>query len=262
MFDGPLGASIMGRARSTGQVEVAVHDLREHGEGRHRVVDAPPFGGGGGMVIRVDVVDRALTALRRPDSRVVLMDPVGARFDQGHARRLASLPHLVLLCGHYEGIDARVREHLIDESISIGDYVLTGGELPAMVVIDAVTRLQPGVLGNPASLEGESFSGRGLGLPCFTRPREFHGWAVPEVLLSGHHARIDAWRREEAAALTRRVRPDLLPADPISAAPIQAEPVRSEPIRVAPIKASTISLDRATSATGAGDGVDSDEPDR
>ncbi len=220
MVRGPLEHSILGRALAAGRLEVGVHDIRAHGIGRHRVVDDTPYGGGSGMVMRVDVLDAAIAAVRRPDSRVVLMDPAGARFDQAAARRLAAVPHLVLVCGHYEGVDGRVREHLVDEALSIGDYVLTGGELAALVVLDAVARLVPGVLGNPDSLAEESFSGddpRLLEAPCYTRPATWRGWSVPEVLLSGHHARIAAWRRERALALTRRVRPDRLAGPPAPA---------------------------------------------
>lgn len=212
MCETPLQTSILGRGVEAGLLDLRVHDLRQWGVGRHRSCDDTPYGGGSGMVMRVDVVDAGLSALRGPDSRVLLMDPVGQRFSQAHAERLAALPHLIFVCGHYEGIDARVREHLVDEVFSIGDYVLTGGELPAMVIADAVARLVPGVLGNPDSARTESFSDGLLEAPQYTRPREHRGWEVPEVLLSGHHAQIDAWRRERALALTAANRPDLLPA--------------------------------------------------
>lgn len=213
MCVGPLDHSIIGRARAAGLVDVAVHDIRDHGHGRHRTVDDAPFGGGSGMVLRVDVVAAAIDSVRRAESHVVLLDPAGARFAQTDAARLASHPHLVLVCGHYEGIDARVREHLVDEALSIGDFVLTGGELAAMCIVDAVSRLLPGVLGNPESAATESFSDPAAPLleaPQFTRPRSFRGWDVPDVLLSGHHAAIDAWREQQAVALTTDVRPDLL----------------------------------------------------
>lgn len=211
---GPLDHSMIGRARAAGLVEVGVVDIRAHGLGRHRTVDDTPYGGGSGMVLRVDVIDAAISAIRRPDSRVVLMDPGGARFTQADAVRLAALPHLVLVCGHYEGFDARIGAHLVDEALSVGDYVLTGGELAAMVIADAVLRLCPGVLGNPESSQVESFSAGpggevGLEAPQFTRPREYRGWAVPDVLLSGDHGRIARWRHEQAAARTQLVRPDL-----------------------------------------------------
>jgi tRNA (guanine37-N1)-methyltransferase len=214
MVAGPLSHSILGRAREAGHFELGVHDIREHGLGRHRVVDDTPYGGGSGMVMRVDVVDAAIAAVRRPDSRVILFEPSGARFDQAHARRLAQLPHLVLVCGHYEGIDARVREHLVDEVLSIGDFVLTGGEYAAMVVVDAVARLLPGVLGNAESATDESFSSGLLEYPHYTRPRVYRDWEVPEILLSGHHGNVEKWRREQARARTEAVRPDLLDTPP------------------------------------------------
>ena len=207
---GPLDASMIGRARERGLVTVDVHDMREHAEGRHRVADDTPYGGGSGMVLRVDVVDRAIEAVRTPGARVLLMDPAGVRFTQRDAERLSTYPQLILVCGHYEGIDARVREHFVDEAVSIGDFVLTGGELAALVVVDAVARLVPGVLGNADSARHESFSSGLLEAPQYTRPREWRGLEVPEILLSGHHANIEAWRAEAAAALTARVRPDLL----------------------------------------------------
>lgn len=209
----PLEHSIVARARAAGRIRVAVRDLRAHATGRHRKVDDTPYGGGAGMVMKVDVVHRAIESVRRPDSRVILMSPAGPRLDQARAARLAKSPHLVLVCGHYEGIDARIRGY-VDELLSIGDYVLTGGELAALVVVDAVARLVPGVLGNPESARDESFSGGADGArleyPQYTRPRVYDGQEVPEVLLSGHHAKIDAWRRAQSEALTRAVRPDLL----------------------------------------------------
>lgn len=210
MVEGPLRQSILGRALDAGRFELGVHDIRAHGVGRHRVVDDSPFGGGSGMVMRVDVVDAALAQVRGPESRVVLLEPSGARFDQAMAARLATLPHLVLVCGHYEGVDARVREHLVDETVSIGDYVLTGGEYAAAVIVDAVARLLPGVLGNETSTADESFSAGLLEYPHYTRPREYRGWAVPDVLLSGHHGKVEAWRKEQSRQRTRRIRPDLI----------------------------------------------------
>jgi tRNA (guanine37-N1)-methyltransferase len=213
MVEGPLGASILGRARAAGAFELGVHDIRAHGLGRHQVVDDTPYGGGSGMVMRVDVMDAAISAVRRPESLVVLTEPSGRRFDQALARDWATRPHLVVVCGHYEGMDARVREHLVDECVSIGDYVLTGGEYAAMVIVDAVARLRPGVLGNAGSLAEESFTRPGLEYPHYTRPRCYRDWEVPEVLLSGHHGRVAAWREAEADARTRAWRPDLLDAD-------------------------------------------------
>lgn len=204
-----LEHSILGRAVQAGHLSFGLHDIRAHGLGRHRAVDDTPYGGGSGMVMRVDVVDEALAEVRRPESHVILTAPAGRRFDQAAARRLSSLDHIVFVCGHYEGIDGRVAEHLVDEVFSIGDYVLTGGELPALVMADAVCRLVAGVLGNPDSLSEESFNHGLLEAPAYTRPWEHRGWTVPEVLRSGHHARIAAWRAEQSRALTKRLRPDL-----------------------------------------------------
>jgi tRNA (guanine37-N1)-methyltransferase len=205
---GALTGSILGRAAEAGLVAIGIHDLREHGLGRHRTVDDTPYGGGAGMVMRVDVVAAGIEAVRTPESRVLLMSAGGARFDQAAAQRLSALPHLILVCGHYEGIDARI-EALVDEEVSIGDFVLTGGEIAATAVVDAVARLIPGVLHNADSPLDESFATGLLEYPHYTRPREFRGVAVPEVLFSGHHAKIDAWRREQAEARTRLRRPDL-----------------------------------------------------
>lgn len=210
MVRAPLSHSILGRGQSAGAFELGVHDIRAHGLGRHQVVDDTPCGGGSGMVMRVDVVDAALAAVRRPDSWVILTEPSGRRFDQAMARELAARPHVIVVCGHYEGIDARVREHLVDETVSIGDYVLTGGEYAAMVMVDATARLLPGVLGNAESLAEESFTRPGLEYPHYTKPRSYRGWDVPEVLYSGHHAKIAAWRERMADARTRAIRPDLL----------------------------------------------------
>lgn len=223
MVRGPLLGSVLGRAADAGLLRIGVHDIRDHGLGRHRSVDDAPFGGGAGMVMRVDVVAASLATVRRPDSYVVLLGPAGRPFVQAEARRLATLTHLVLICGHYEGIDARI-ESLIDEEISLGDFVLTGGEIAACAVADAVCRLVPGVLGNERSAEDESFSHGLLEYPQYTRPREWNGQEVPEVLLSGHHARIERWRREQAEERTRARRPDLwarlvAPVDSVDAVP-------------------------------------------
>lgn len=203
LCSGPLDHSILGRARKAGLVEVNVVDLREWAPGRHRQADDIPYGGGQGMVLKVDVIHRAVQALRTAQTRVILLEASGRRFDQACAARLAACPHLVLVCGHYEGVDERVREHVVDETLSIGPFVLTGGELPALVVVDSVARLLPGVLGNEASAADDSFSNGTLEYPQYTRPRVWEGWEVPEVLLSGHHARIQAWRREKALERTR-----------------------------------------------------------
>jgi len=205
----PLEHSILKRGRDAGLIRVDVHDIREHAPGRHKQVDDGPYGGGPGMVMKVNVVRAAIDAVRRPDSRVLLMNPGGRPFSQPIAEELSALPHLVLLCGHYEGIDARIWRY-VDGAISLGDYVLTGGELAALVIVDAAARLVPGVLGNPSSAREESFSSRRLEHPQYTRPREYDGVEVPEVLVSGNHALIDAWRAEQSLERTRKLRPDLL----------------------------------------------------
>jgi len=206
----PLSSSILGRAQDAGLIEVGVHDLRNWAEGKHRVADDTPYGGGSGMVMRVDVVDKGIQAVSEKGTRVLLMDPVGKPFRQADAQRLTQYEHLVFVCGHYEGIDARVRDHLVDEVFSIGDFVLTGGELPAMVIVDSVARLLPGVLGNPDSSRTESFNDGLLEAPQYTRPRVYREWEVPEVLVSGHHGKIDEWRKHTSKALTGEIRPDLL----------------------------------------------------
>jgi len=210
MCTGPLETSILGRARDQGIIDVNVHDLRDWAEGKHKQADDTPYGGGAGMVMRVDVVDRGIEAVKGPGAKVLLMDPAGRPFTQADAQRLTEASQLVLICGHYEGIDARVRENLVDEVFSVGDFVLTGGELPAMVITDAVARLLPGVLGNSESSQTESFSDGLLEAPQYTRPREYRDWGVPEVLFSGHHAKIKAWRSDAARALTESIRPDLI----------------------------------------------------
>jgi tRNA (guanine37-N1)-methyltransferase len=210
MCRAPLEHSILGRAQKSGAISVGVHDLREWAEGKHRQADDTPFGGGSGMVMRVDVVDRGIQAIAGEGAHIILMDPTGAPFQQADAERLSTKEQIVFVCGHYEGIDARVRDHLVDEVMSIGDYVLTGGELPALVITDAVARLLPGVLGNPESAKTESFAAGLLEAPQYTRPREYRGWEVPAVLLSGHHAQIDAWREASGLKLTEQNRPDLI----------------------------------------------------
>jgi tRNA (guanine37-N1)-methyltransferase len=212
IFEGPLRESIVGRAISGGLLSVEVHDLREYSTERHRQVDDAPFGGGPGMVIMAEPVFAAVGSLDPDRGRVLLLSPAGRRLDQALVRELADEPHLTLLCGRYEGIDERVVEGLPAEEISIGDYVLSGGELPAVVVIEAVARLLPGAIGAEESHERDSFSERDLlDHPHYTRPREFHGMSVPEVLLSGNHAEIEEWRRRAAREKTRRNRPDLSP---------------------------------------------------
>jgi len=216
MFPGVLDESMLRVARERGAAEIRVVDLRDYTEGRHRVADDYPFGGGGGMVLKPEPLFTAVEALREPGSHVVLLCPQGPTFTQSTAERLAGAGHLVLLCGHYEGVDERVRTQLVDEEVSIGDYVLTGGELPAMVVLDAVIRLLPGVLGNPSGAARESFAAGRLDYPQYTRPADFRGWRVPEVLLSGDHGRIAEWRRREALRRTVARRPDLLRAVPMT----------------------------------------------
>jgi tRNA (guanine37-N1)-methyltransferase len=208
LFPGPLGASIPGRALERGLAELHAHDLREWGLGRHRSVDDYPYGGGAGMILRVEPLAGALAALAGARTTRILLDPGGVPFSQSLARDLAAREHLLLLCPRYEGVDARVRD-MVDLEISIGDYVLSGGELPAMVVIDAVLRLLPGAI-DEASPVDESFSNDLLEYPQYTRPPEFEGRAVPDILLSGNHGAVDDWRREQALARTRVSRPDLL----------------------------------------------------
>ncbi|HAV63908.1 MAG TPA: tRNA (guanosine(37)-N1)-methyltransferase TrmD [Verrucomicrobiales bacterium] len=210
MFTGPLDESIVRRAREAGRLDLKIHDLRDYTHDRHRTVDDKPFGGGPGMLLKPEPVFEAVEALRRPACRVILLAPAGRPLTQGVVRELAAEKHLVLVCGAYEGFDERIREHLADDEISVGDYVLTNGALPAMLVIDAVTRLLPGVLGDEQSAADESFSHGLLEYPHYTRPAEFRGWKVPEVLVSGNHAAIERWRREQALARTRERRPDLL----------------------------------------------------
>lgn len=207
----PLGLSILGRAQERGLLELRVHDLREHGRGKYRQVDDEPFGGGPGMVLRPEPVFAALEPLRREGSRVLLMTPQGRPFHQRDAERLAREPHLIFLSGHYEGVDQRIVESCVHEEISIGDYVLTNGAIAAVIVIDAIARLIPGVLGDDGSAAQESFGASGLlDYPHYTRPAEWRGMKVPEVLLSGDHKKIAAWRAAQARERTRRNRPDLL----------------------------------------------------
>ena len=208
LLRGPMSCSIMGRAVDAGTIEVGIHDIRDAATDRHRSVDDAPYGGGAGMVMRVDIVARALAAVRTSDSHVVLTSAAGRPFQQADAERFSKLDHLVFLCGHYEGIDARV-ETLVDEEVSLGDFVLTGGELAAAVIVDATARLVPGVVGNTVSVLDESFSQGLLEYPQFTRPRIWEGLEVPEVLLSGHHGKIRKWRQQCAEARTKARRPDL-----------------------------------------------------
>ena len=211
LFDAPLKTSLLGRAVDAGLLEVGVHDLRAHGLTKHRNVDDEPYGGGPGMVMRPEPIFETVDELRSDGTHVVLLSPRGTRFDHGVVERLAALEHLVLICGRFEGVDERVAEHCADEEISIGDYVLAGGELAALVVIEAVSRMIPGVLGNQASLESESHRTGALEYPQYTRPADYRGHVVPDVLLSGDHERVAEWRRTEAQRATRSRRPDLSP---------------------------------------------------
>ncbi|MGV3110912.1 tRNA (guanosine(37)-N1)-methyltransferase TrmD [Staphylococcus pettenkoferi] len=211
MFEGVLNHSILKRAQDKGMLNVNTVNFRDYAENKHNQVDDYPFGGGQGMVLKPEPIFNALESLQhKPKTRVVLMCPQGEPFTQEKAQELSKAEHLVFICGHYEGYDERIREHLVTDEISIGDYVLTGGELPAMTMTDAIVRLIPGVLGNQQSHEDDSFQDGLLEFPQYTRPREYRGMNVPEVLLSGNHARIDAWRREQKLLRTYRNRPDLL----------------------------------------------------
>jgi len=210
MFAGPFDESIVKRARDTRALDLRLVDIRDFATDRHRTVDDAPYGGGPGMVMKPGPLFAAVESVVGADSAVILLTPQGRAFQQQLAMQLSQLSHLVLICGHYEGVDERVREHLVHDEISIGDYVLTGGELPAMVVIDAVTRLLPGVLGAPASVQEESHTSGLLEYPQYARPAEFRGWRVPDILLSGNHAEIARWRQERSIERTRLRRPDML----------------------------------------------------
>jgi len=211
MFEGPLAQSIPGRIQEEGLASIRIHDLREWGIGRHRSVDDAPYGGGAGMILRPEPVAEALDALRRPDSVVILLDPVGEVFRQARAADLATRSHLIFVCPRYEGVDERIRS-LVDLELSIGDYVLTGGELPALVVIDAVIRLLPGAIEDASTVE-ESFSDGLLEYPQYTRPAVFRGMDVPSILTSGDHGAVARWRHEQSIERTRRRRPDLATED-------------------------------------------------
>ncbi|GBG09569.1 tRNA (guanine(37)-N(1))-methyltransferase [Paenibacillus agaridevorans] len=213
MFDGVFGASILGKAKEKGIVSLQAVNFRNYSNNKHNTVDDYPYGGGGGMVLKPEPVFAAVEDLAvEPDvaPRVILMCPQGETFTQRKAEELSRERHLVLICGHYEGYDERIREHLVTDELSIGDYVLTGGEIPAMTVIDSVVRLLPGVLGNESSAVTDSYSTGLLEHPHYTRPPEFRGWTVPDVLISGHHGRIDSWRREQSLLRTLIRRPELL----------------------------------------------------
>jgi tRNA (guanine37-N1)-methyltransferase len=212
MFSSPCGCSLLKKALDKGLIAIQLHDIRSHAQNKHRMTDDAPYGGGGGMVMKVEPIEQTLQSipLLGKGVPIILMTPQGERLCQKTAEDLARYPQLVLVCGHYEGVDERVRMHLVNREISIGDYVLTGGELSAMVLVDVVSRLVPGVLGNCDSAEEDSFSMGLLEYPQYTRPAEYRGWKVPEVLLSGNHQEILAWRRRESLRRTKTRRPDLL----------------------------------------------------
>jgi tRNA (guanine37-N1)-methyltransferase len=203
LCEGAFSASMLGKAQENRLIRVRCLDLRQWATGKHRVTDEPPYGGGPGMVLKADPIFAAVEAIRRLDSHVILMSAAGNRFTQQKARELAERTHLIFVCGHYEGVDQRVADHLVNEELSIGDYVLTNGAVAATVVVDAVSRLIPGVLGESASAVDESFADGMLEYPQYTRPAEFRGWKVPDVLLSGNHAAINAWRKREAERRTQ-----------------------------------------------------------
>ncbi len=207
IFEGPLRESILRRAQERGLLSVALHNIRDATTDRHHVVDDYPYGGGAGMVMKPEPIFAAVEAVYQ-GGPIILLTPAGRLFTQEIAQELAREPRITLLCGHYEGVDERVREHLVTDELSIGDYVLTGGELAAMVVVDAISRLVPGVLANESTQE-ESHSSGLLEYPQYTRPQEFRGWHVPDILLSGHHEQIARWRRKQSLRLTRERRPDL-----------------------------------------------------
>lgn len=212
MLDGPLGCSIIQRAKNKNLVEIEIHNLRDYTENKHRKVDDYPFGGEAGMVMSIQPIDACISALKekRHYDEVIFTSPDGELFNQGMANSLSLMENIIILCGHYKGVDYRVREHLITREISIGDYVLTGGELPAAVITDAIVRLLPGAIGDEQSALSDSFQDNLLASPVYTRPADYKGWKVPDILLSGHEARIAEWRYDQAMERTRRLRPDLL----------------------------------------------------
>lgn len=212
MLQGPLNCSIIDRAKKKGLVEIEVHNLRDYSENKHRKVDDYPFGGEAGMVMAIQPIDSCITYLKgqRDYDEVVFTSPDGETFDQPMANRMSLLNNIIILCGHYKGVDYRVREHFVTREISIGDYVLTGGELPAAIITDAIVRLLPGAIGDEQSALSDSFQDNLLAPPVYTRPAEYKGWKVPEILLSGHEAKIAQWRYEMAMERTHRLRPDLL----------------------------------------------------
>ena len=212
MFESVLNSSILKRAQNKGLAELVVHNLRDYTNDIHRKVDDYPFGGEAGMVMKIEPVDRCISHLKsqRDYDEIIFTSPDGERFTQKIANRLSMLENLIILCGHYKGIDYRIREHLVTREISIGDYVLTGGELPAMVMTDAIVRLLPGAIGDEQSALSDSFQDNLLAPPIYTRPADYKGWKVPDILLSGHEAKIDEWRHQQSMERTQRLRPDLL----------------------------------------------------
>lgn len=212
MLEPFFNCSILGRAQDKGLVEIAIHNLRDYTTNKHRKVDDYPFGGEAGMVMQIQPIDACISALKsqRDYDEVIFTSPDGERFDQPMANSLSLLENVIILCGHYKGVDWRVREHLVTKEISIGDYVLTGGELPAAVIADAMVRLIPGAIGDEQSALSDSFQDNLLAPPVYSRPAEYNGWRVPDILLSGHEAKISEWRHEQALERTRRLRPDLL----------------------------------------------------
>ena len=212
MLESPLGCSILKRACDKGLAEIHVHNLRDYTLNTHRKVDDYPFGGEAGMVMQIEPVDRCISALKaeRDYDEVIFTAPDGEQFTQPMANQLSMLDNIIILCGHYKGIDYRIREHLITKEISVGDYVLTGGEMPAAIIADAIVRLIPGAIGDEQSALTDSFQDNLLEPPIYTRPAEYKGWRVPDILLSGHEARIAEWKHDQAVARTLRLRPDLL----------------------------------------------------
>lgn len=218
MFDGPFEASILKRAQAKQIIDINIYNLRDWGQGERKTVDGRPYGGGVGMILMIEPIYKALKELRTADSTVVLLCPQGKQFNQSYAYELSEKKHLILICGRYEGVDERVRKHLVDLEISIGDYVLTGGEIPAMVVVDCISRLIPNVIVKPEALKRESFSEvdvndkkiKLLEHEQYTRPEEFEGWSVPKILLSGDHKKIEEWQTKESLEKTKKKRPDIL----------------------------------------------------
>ena len=212
MIDGAINCSILKRAQDKGLVEFGLHNLRDYGIGNHRRVDDYPFGGEAGMVMQIEPVDNAIAYLKsqRDYDEVIFTSPDGKKFTQGVANELSLKRNIIILCGHYKGVDFRIREHLITREISIGDFVLTGGELAAAMIADAVVRVIPGVIGDEQSALSDSFQDNLLAPPVYTRPAEYKGWKVPDILLSGHERKIDDWRMEQAISRTKKLRPDLL----------------------------------------------------